>query len=289
MKPAFSTVACPDWTFAQVAEKAEQWGYVGCELRTFGYGSRDIACEPALTSPAKLRGLLERVGLSICGLATSIRYDDTITPPIIGLYLDQESMIRETKACVDMAVQLEAPFVRVFGFEIVGNEPRNRAIARIAERLIKCADYCRNSGVRLLLENGGSFSRASELLEVIDKVDSSLLNVAYSLPVARAAGDDLRHGMNALGDRLAVIKVKDMKAGRPVALGEGELHAKESLQAAAGVGFDGWLVYEFDRAWLGAGTVDVSTVMAKSAKFIFDAIGSTGGAARMARGAASLR
>lgn len=289
MKPAFSTVACTDWTFHTLAEKAEQWGFLGCELRTFGYGSRELACEPSLTSPAKLRGLLKRSGLSICSLATSIRYDDTITPPGLGLFLDQESMIRETKASVDLAVQLEAPFVRVFAFEIIGNEPRKSAIARIADRLIKCADYCRNSGVRILLENGGSFGQAAQLLELLDKVNSPLLSVAYSLPVARASGDDIRNGINALGDRIAVIKLKDMKDGHPVALGDGELNAREDLQVAAAMGFNGWAVYEFDRAWLGAGAVDLNAVMTKSAKFMFETLGMAGGTFGHARSAASAR
>jgi sugar phosphate isomerase/epimerase len=273
MKPAFSTVACPDWIFSRLAQRAEQWGYVGAELRTFGYGSRELACEPALTSPAKLRGMLERAGVSICSLATGIRYDDPITPPIVGLYLDHEQMIRETKACVDLAVQLEAPFVRVFGFEIVGSEPRKSALARITDRLIKCADYCRNSGVRLVLENGGSFCTAVDLSEILDRVDSPMLAASYSLPVAQAAGESIENGVNVLGERLAIVKVKDLKNGKPVALGEGELNARAAIEAAAKGGFDGWLVYEYDRAWLGADGADVDGVLARSAKTMFEWLG----------------
>lgn len=280
MKPAFSTVACPDWTLARLAERAEQWGYVGVELRTHGYGSRDIACEPALTAPAKVRGMLERAGLSICSLATGIRYDDPITPPILGLYLDQEQMIRETKACIDLAVQLEAPFVRVFGFEIVGNEPRKNALARITDRLIKCADYCRNSGVQLLLENGGSFSTAVQVAEVIDRVGSPLLSASYSLPVAAAAGEVIENGVAILGDRIKVVKVKDLKAGRPVALGEGDLNPRAAIEAAAKAGFNGWLVHEFDRAWLGADASGVEDALARSARTMFEWLGSRASATR---------
>ena len=280
MKPAFSTVACPDWIFSRLAQRAEQWGYVGTELRTFGYGSRDMACEPALTSPAKLRGMLERAGVSICSLATSIRYDDPITPPILGLYLDQERMIRETKACVDLAVQLEAPFVRVFGFEIVGNEGRRSALARIADRLGKCADYCRNSGVRLVIENGGSFCTAVDLAEILDRVDSQMLAASYSLPVAQAAGESIENGVNVLAERLAVVKVKDLKNGKPVALGEGDLNPRAAIEAAAKAGFSGWLVYEYDRAWLGGEAADVDGVLARSAKTMFEWLGRRASVAR---------
>ncbi len=42
MKPAFSTVACPEWTLEDVAEFAGRSGYQGVELRTFGHSSTDL-------------------------------------------------------------------------------------------------------------------------------------------------------------------------------------------------------------------------------------------------------
>lgn len=280
MKIAFSTVACPNWTFPQLLAKAENWGYTGIELRTFGYSSSQMACDPALSSPAKLRGSLERIGLSVASLATGIKFDAPISPPVLGLFLDHESMIRETKSCVDMAVQLEAPFVRIFGFEVVGRESRRTSITRIADRIAKCADYCRNSGVRLMIENGGSFNTAADLAEIIDEVNHPLLSAAYSLPVAAAAGDKIENGINVLGERLVCIKCKDLKAGKPVAFGEGDLAAKSTLEAAMRAGFNGTIVFEYDQAWLGNQQTDLDAVMKKSAQAIFDCLGLRSAAAR---------
>ncbi len=200
MKPAFSTVACSEWTFTQLAERAENWGFLGCELRTFGYGSTQFACDPALTAPAKARLLLERAGVELVSLGTSIRYDEPISPPVLGMiFADTERSVRESKGAIDLAVRLECPFVRVFGFEIVGSESRKSALARIASRLSKAADHARNSGVQLLVENGGSFSTAVQLAELIDAVDSELLSAAYSVPVALQAGEKISDGANVLG------------------------------------------------------------------------------------------
>ena len=55
MKLAFSTVATAEWTLEEVAAFAEEVGYDGVELRTFGSGSSRFACDPALTSPEKIR------------------------------------------------------------------------------------------------------------------------------------------------------------------------------------------------------------------------------------------
>lgn len=265
MKPAFSTVACPDWTLAKLGARLEALGFVGCELRTHGHGSAMIACEPALTSPGKVRQMFQQAGVQICSLGTGIRYDQVVSPPVLGRVIsDTEKSVRETKGMVDLAVQLECPFVRVFAFELPEGEARKGGMARVVERLVKAADYCRNSGVKLAIENGGSFPKAVDLAEIIDKVGSEMLVASYCPAVAAMAGEDVTAGANVLGDRLAIVKLKDLRGGRPVALGQGELRCQETVSGLQRAGFDGWLVYEFDRAWLGSDGGDVENVLTTS-------------------------
>jgi sugar phosphate isomerase/epimerase len=272
MKPAFSTLACPEWTFLRLAEQAAKWGFLGCELRTFGYGSTQFACDPALTSPAKARLLLERAGVEVVSLATSIRYDEPITPPVLGyVFGDTEKSVRESKGAIDLAVRLECPYVRVFGFEIIGSEARRRALVRISDRLRKAADHARNSGVKLLVENGGSFSTAVQLSELLDAVGSELVEAAYSVPVAALAGEKASNGINVLGEKLACVKLRDYKGGRPCALGEGEFDNRGAVEALARAGFAGWVVYEYDRAWFkDEPLADVDQVMRTSAMELFE-------------------
>jgi sugar phosphate isomerase/epimerase len=271
MKPAFSTVALPDWTLPRIAKRAEAWGYQGVEFRTFGTGSTRLACDPALTDPAKVRAMFARAGVSLLSLATSCRFDEPVTPPVLGHLLDTERQVREARSAIDLAVSLECPFVRVFAFEAAGDERRSRAVARIAQRLEKVVDHCRNSGVRVLLENGGSFPRASDLAEFIDAVGSPLLAASYNLPVARAAGENPADGLNVLGDRTVICKVTDIRDGKACALGRGDLHAAADLAAIRGAGFGGWVVFEHDRLWL-PGEGDADGVLTESAKAMYGVV-----------------
>ena len=66
LTPAFSTVACHEWTLDRVALAAQRLGFASVELRTFGVDSRSFACDPALTDAAKVRRLFAEVGVSIC-------------------------------------------------------------------------------------------------------------------------------------------------------------------------------------------------------------------------------
>jgi sugar phosphate isomerase/epimerase len=271
MIPAFSTVACPHWTLTRVAAEARAWGFPGVEFRTFGQGSASLACDPALSDPAKVRAMFDRAGVRIAGLGTSVRLDEPITPPVIGHLFDPDLAVREAHAAIDLAVELEAPYVRVFAFEAAGDEPRKRAVARIVGRLARVADHCRNSGVRVVIENGGSFPTAVDLAEFIDRVDNPLVGASYSLPVARRAGENPLDGLNVLGEWAVVCRVKDASHGVPCALGRGDLRAREDLAAVAASGFSGWVVYEHYRLWI-AGSPEPGEVMPESARVMFESM-----------------
>jgi sugar phosphate isomerase/epimerase len=64
------------------------------------------------------------------------------------------------------------------------------------------------------------------------------------------AGDEPRSALTAIGSRLWLARIKDLKNGAPVRLGTGDLPCREFIEALAHAGFDGPVVYEWDRAWI---------------------------------------
>lgn len=253
MKSAFSTVACPSWTLERVAEVASSLRYDGVELRTFGEGLSPLACEPAHTEPQKIRTLFEQAACRPMCLATSLRFDEPYRPPVIGRVLrDYERPVRQTHRTIDLAAAIGCPFVRVFAFETYGRESRKFAVRRITDRLRRAVDRCWNRQVRLLVENGGSFPTAESLAEIIEGADyRNLLNVAWSAPVAREAGESPERAFEVLGSKILSVKIKELRQGRHVPVGEGELGGQEVIERLRDIGFDGWLVYERDVLWAG--------------------------------------
>lgn len=273
MKPAFSTVACPDWTLDQVARGAEEWGFLGVELRTFGSGSTQFACDPALTAPEKTRSLFDRAGVEIACLGTSVRFDEPGGSPLAYIVGDKDRSTREVKDAIQLACELECPFVRVFGFELEGNESRRRAMQRVVERLRLALAAARHTQVRLVIENGGTFRTATALAELLDQVDNPALGAAYSFATASSADENPAHGVNVLGDRLLMAKVADYHAGVPCALGQGDVPNRQGVEALAQSGFAGWIVYEYPRAWVGGATAAPEGVLTQSAKALYSWIG----------------
>jgi sugar phosphate isomerase/epimerase len=268
IKPCFSSVACPEWTLDEVAASAARYGFEGIELRTFGDRSARLACDPALTSDEKARRMFHAVGVEILSLGTSVSFDEPVRPPIIGMALsDTERTVRAAKRAIDAAVALECPFVRVFGFQIPARESRASTTARIASRLRLVADHAAKTGVRIVIENGGDFSRAAELAELVAAVDNTLVGACYSLAAGVHAGDHARDAISVLGTRLWLARVKDIDThGHPVQLGAGTLDCRSFVTALASSGFDGPLVFEWDRLWVPslAPAAEVLPVAAKS-------------------------
>lgn len=249
--PAFSTVACPEWTLEQVAAAAAALGWPAVELRTFGEGSREFASDPALTAPEKVRRTFSAAGIDIAGLGTSCTFDDPIFPPVLGhVLLDTHREVRAVKGPIDLAAAIEASVVRVFGYRLRGGESRAAGVRRISDRLRLAGDHAHRTGVAVAVENAGDFSRAADLAELIDAVAHPLVGACYNVAAGHAAGDAPDAGLNALADVLRIVRIKDLRAGRPVPLGSGEVPCRDAVAFLVRRNFDGLLVYEWDRAWL---------------------------------------
>lgn len=264
MRIAFSTVACPEWTLERVFAFAEHADYDGVELRTLGPRCADLACDPGWTAGDKVRRLVTRHGAEITALATSARFDAPIFPPVLGRALDQRESIRRAQREVELADDIEAPTIRVFGYEIPAGERRASAITRIAERLGAVCDSARARNLTVTLENGGSFASASQLRELMSACAHPRLRAGYNIAVGHAAGDAPRAALDALGGDLLAVKLKDVNAqGRPVALGAGAVGVRQWVDVLMSAGFSGVAVVEWDRLWL-PGLADAETALTDS-------------------------
>lgn len=252
IKLGFSSVATAGLTLRGVASLAESVSAQGVELRTFGSASRQFACDPALSDPSKVARQFSDAGARIVCLATSCRFDEPVSPPVIGrLIRDVEKSVREAKFAVDLASALGCPFVRVFAFEAAEGAGLESTTRLVVERLIKVCDHARHKKVKVLLENGGSYCTAADVAGIIDRVGSPLLGAEYNVAVGHLAGESSANAFNVLGDRLWCVKIKDFRGALPCAVGQGDLPCREAVVALNQAGYDGWVIYEYDRAWLG--------------------------------------
>ncbi|MEM1423097.1 MAG: TIM barrel protein [Planctomycetota bacterium] len=210
IRTAFSTTACPDWTLDRVARSAAEWGYAGVELRSFGGGGTELACEPALSDPEKVRAMFAGVGLRVASIATGVRFDTPVFPPVVGhILLDRDASIYEGRRFVELARATGASCTRVYAYGAPGRGTKRSLVRRIAERLRMVCDHGRHDAGHVVVENGGAFSSARDLMELVEAVDHPKLAVAYDMQAAVLAEDDVREGLALLDDLVRIVRVRD--------------------------------------------------------------------------------
>jgi sugar phosphate isomerase/epimerase len=109
MKISFSTLACPDWGLPQIIQLAAEAGYDGIELR-FVEGEDSLWKLAAFsgTQMAETRRALADHGLAIACVDTSCRFHSPHAS-------EREAAIVEAERMSDIAAELGAPGIRVFG------------------------------------------------------------------------------------------------------------------------------------------------------------------------------
>ncbi len=273
IRPAFSSVAFPDWTLDRVARAAAEFGFLGLELRSFGQGSSTLACDPALSSPENVRRALDDAGIDLACLATGARFDKPIFPPVMGYLLpSQHTPLEEAKHLVDVAHDVKAPYIRVYGWDVPKGQSRRATIKLISDRLGKVCDYARGRDLTVLLENGGAFSSYTDLVDILQRVGSPLLGVAYDVQAGFDADDNPADVVRALGKSIRIARIRDRRAGAPCPLGQGELPVRPFLDALADAGSDAWAVFTWDRLWL-PNLEPAESVLPSAARVLFEYAG----------------
>jgi sugar phosphate isomerase/epimerase len=251
MKIAFSNLACPDWSMQDIAENARKLGALGVDLRAFNEGEGPaLGSNPMQMDPEQLAQLFAQTGVTPMCLSTSIRYDKPILPPVIGRVLfNIEHGVEETKQAVEFAAKADIPFVRVFGFALPAGEPRMWGERRVADRLALAAQTARNTDVRLVIENGGDYARAEDLLKLVNRVGLQWLRVSYNTLTAAQAGDCPVEGIKLLQDHLSIVKVGNTKGDSHSLLTEGEYPMHQVFPTLKEIDYSGWVLYEYPKLW----------------------------------------
>lgn len=252
MKIAYSTTVCPGWTLDQAVNTASDLGYLGLEMRSFIEPEPAMMCDPMRMAPDAVDDLFDQAGVTPVSLATGVRFDKPVFPPVVGHILrNTEEGVQETKEFVNFAARSGTKYVRVYGFELPASEPRAWGIRRVAERLALASQTARNTDTRILIENGGSFARASDLLELINYHPNQWLKVCYDINTARLAGECPIQGVKLLKDHLHCVRLSDVDAEHnPVPFAQGVVPNKQVVTALDSMGFEGWLVYSYPKLWI---------------------------------------
>lgn len=222
-------------------EAAARLGYDGLEVVT-----RDAA---------QLRGWLQMDGSEGAGTVRELarRHGCAITSFSLALFrpvsfAQEDESLRQQgiqllsdtlRACANVGGEtVLLPFFDRKRLDEIGAEE----LARFVDGLRRCARVAEDTAMRIALET--SFSPAL-LQRILGAVGSERVGVYQDLANAITFGQDPAVALRALGPAVAMVHVKDTKAGGGDAmLGEGLVDWPECRAAIRDIGYDGWFVLE---------------------------------------------
>jgi len=245
---AFSTLGCPTWTLDRILGEAARLGYAAVELRGLE-GQMDLTQRPEFRGAriAETRDRFAGRGLVISDLGASARMHEP-DPAARAAHLD------EGRRFVDLAAGLAVPYVRVFGDKLVPGEPREKTLVRIVEGLRVLGDHAKGTGVTVLIESHGDFTRSADLLEILNGVGRPEVALLWDAHHTFVAGKESpAETWRALGPFVRHTHLKDSRPEgdgvRYVLTGEGTVPVRETVRVLAAAGYRGYYCFEWEQAW----------------------------------------
>jgi sugar phosphate isomerase/epimerase len=246
MKFAFSTVACPKWDFETVAAKAKEFGYDGVEVRGFLNESILTAANVFLTDPKKIRKIFDDAGVEVACIASSISYSHSSRV--------NDRRADELKKNIDTAAAIGCPLVKIFDAQMKPGQSRATVGAQMGDWLIPLGDYAAGADVCIVVENALSFRMAKEMWTILDRVNHPSIAACWDVFNAALIGETPAISVPTLNSKIQYTQVKDATFGPLGAtyckLGEGNVQVERFVKRLRGIGYQGYVTFEWEKAWL---------------------------------------
>jgi sugar phosphate isomerase/epimerase len=242
----FSTLGCPAWPWSKILDVATREGYAAIELRGLE-GEMDLPKRPELSTgiAASLSDLRARdLRIACLGSSAELHQRDPA---------ERAKQLDDARRFIDLAVKLQAPYVRVFGDKYLPDEPKSALVDRVAAGLRELADYAKGSGVQVIIESHGEVTDSPTLKAILTAAGDgpALLWDAHHTVVA---------GKEAPAATFAQLRKwvrhTHLKDSRPegndvhyVLTGTGTVPVREIVKVLVQGGYKGFYNFEWEKKW----------------------------------------
>lgn len=160
------TFSTPQLPLAKVLATAEMFGYDGVEFRLDASHAHGVEVTATAAERKTMREQLAMSGIAPACLATSIRYSNP----------DEEAdMLKQTHERIDLAGDIGAHAIRVFGGALPKAFPRRDAIEHVAKCLLSVADHAAQQDVTVCMETHDDWCDPGHVAAVLAKVNHNAI------------------------------------------------------------------------------------------------------------------
>ncbi len=241
MKYAFMTFSCPSLGLAEVLALAHRFKYEGIEPR-IGEGHRHgVELDAGAAERAEFKRAAAEAGVAICCVATSLRYSDP---------QDTRHRIAETRRAIDLAADVGANRIRVFGGQLAAGLRRYEAIRLVTQALQSVAEHARERGVTVCLETHDDWCDPAHVAEVMRRVNHPAVGVNWDfMHPGRGPGATVEESFGLLKHWIRHVHFHDGMdrdgSLRLMPIGQGEVNVRHAVELLENAGYDGYLSGEW--------------------------------------------
>jgi sugar phosphate isomerase/epimerase len=173
---SFSTLGCPDWSFETILNFAVNNGYDGIEIRGIQRELDLLKCTEfsGKENIAATRKLIEDKKIKIVALGSSAKMH-------YAKGAEREKNLEEAKRFIQLAQQLNCPYVRVFPNNFPKAQERNETMNLIITALQELGDFAKNTGVTVLMETHGDLVQSEDIVKVITSVNRPNVGLVWDV------------------------------------------------------------------------------------------------------------
>lgn len=154
----------------------------------------------------------------------------------------------------DLAAELGAPGLRVFGDTIQSGADRASTQSWIADSIRELAHATEPKGIEIWIENHGDFVTASQTMTILMQADCLNTGVVWDPANSLAATqEDPAESAALLGAAIRHVHLKDIRRHQDkweyVLTGEGEFPFRELMIALDRLRYSGYVSFEWEKKW----------------------------------------
>ncbi len=245
---SFSTLGCPAWDFTQVLQHAKENQYAGIEIRGVK-GDLDLPKNLIFsgTNMGATRRQIADAGLKIVNLGSSANLH----------FLDpqkRQNNLDEAKKYIELASQLDCPFIRVFPNDLPKDQPENETVDAIIRALQDLGDFAKNTSVKVLLESHGKVIKSDMLLHIMQSAQHAQVGLVWDFfNMWSVTQEPPAQVYQVLKKYILHTHIKDAilsgSGEKYTLLGQGNAPVQETLHALKAGGYAGYYSFEWEKHW----------------------------------------
>jgi sugar phosphate isomerase/epimerase len=241
-------IAC-EWELEKIIEVCNKWGYAGVEFRSEAGHKHNVELETSKGERRIIKEKLEDAYLEASGVGTSCQFA-----------FSEEKIRRQNietgKRYVELAADIEAPRIRVFGDRFEKNADKEQTLKWVGEALFELNEFSKPYKVDVLIEMHGDFNFWRYAIKSIEYSGIPNLGLVYNCNPKDKVGESVRDTYSRVKHLIRHVHMHSFLSPYPY---------KEIMQLLKNDGYEGYFSAE-----IGEYSADPETVAGYHAKLYYE-------------------